>query len=47
MLLVSRLLSVIFSHVINANMISMGVTVWTTDEGINPDVVMVGIGVET
>ena len=39
-----------FSHVINANMICTGVTVskkYSADEGINPDVVLVGIGVET
>ena len=50
MLLGSRLLSMNFSHVINANMISTGVTVskkYSADEGINPDVVLVGIGVET
>ena len=50
MLLGSQLLSVNFSHVINANMISTGVTVskkYSADEGINPDVVLVGIGVET
>ena len=50
MLLGSRLLSMNFSHVINANMISTGVTLskkYSADEGINPDVVLVGIGVET